>query len=136
MRGGFEVSATVGREYRANQTGKVRWRVASAEKLSHKGGRRRYDSELTKIRQSLPDAWGRANRRLPRASCAQTNSDLSSEVGCRVECAVLVRPWNAAGGFEANGGRVAFGVIECAGRMPCRCYAGAHIRGVLRLRSG
>jgi hypothetical protein len=57
MRGRLEVSATVAREYRANQTGKVRWRVASAEKLSHKAGRRRYESELTKIRQSLPDAW-------------------------------------------------------------------------------
>jgi hypothetical protein len=136
MRGRLEVSATVAREYRANQTGKVRWRVASAEKLSHKEGGRRYQSELTKIRQSLPDAWGKVIRRLPRASCAQTNSDFSSEVGCRVECAVLVTLWNAAGRVEANCGRVAFGVIECAGRMPCRCYAGAHIRGVLRLRSG
>jgi hypothetical protein len=130
------VSATVAREYRANRTGKVRWRVASAEKLSHRGGRRRYESELTKVRQSLPDAWGKVNRRLHRASCAQTNSDLSSEVGCRVECAVLVTRRNAAGGVEANGGRVALKVIECAGRIPCRCYAGAHIRGVLRLRSG
>jgi hypothetical protein len=25
--------------------------------LSHKAGRRRYERELTKIRQSLPDAW-------------------------------------------------------------------------------
>jgi len=32
------VSATVAREYGANQTGKVRWRVASGEKLSHKAG--------------------------------------------------------------------------------------------------